>query len=868
MYRLLNGIWQSLNNLRVRDNVQLQFGDDGDAVVTFNGTDLNVTGSRTVLPASTAGRSGVNIPEGAAPSAPANGDLWVTTTDIVARINGVSESLLGGGAATNSFETISVIDAEPSPAFSWAATGDVVAASPTDTLTILGGAGIDIDVDTAGDAIRVTATLDTLGELTDVDLTAAADGDLLYRSAGNWIDSAGGITYDGSIFEAVNKTIRISDGASPLSYADAAHDGLDLNWNFVGTAAINVTGLTSALVLDDAQLILDARGSGAAQSAILQYADNTSTRNIWQLLDHAGVSLWQQFVSAADDIYWYDDVNNKIFLHFIQNSDVRVRDGIAFRVYGPGDANYGQLAHDDTNLTLSGVGGTPNLNISGFTSIQAGAIAADFDALTATSYGGITEANLVDKAAAETISGDWTYSGRVVTDDSTASRAGFNIPTGVAPSTPVQGDIWVTATDIIARINGVNESLISGGGASNSFETHTVTDTDSGFTWAETGSAVAASSSDTLTWVSGVGIDLDVDAASDAIRVALNAALNDISDVNITTPADASMLLYDTTSGEWRDAAMSGDATIDDVGALTIANNAVTLAKMADMATDSFIGRDTAGSGDPEVLSAATARSVLNVADGANNYSHPNHTGDVTSVGDGAQTIANDVVSNAKLANMAQSTIKGRAVAAGTGDPTDLTAAQATAILDAFTSALQGVVPASGGGTAAYLRADGTWTSAMTATSYAGIASANLLDKTATETISGAWTVSNDLFTVDGFRCQEDWRLTGVVTDSITANQNNYAPTGHAEASILQIDADGNYNITGIQGGVQGRMLYIFNADTTNTITLTDNDTNSSAANRMLLPSSSNFTIQPESCVVLIYLSISDFSRWRMLASA
>lgn len=45
--------------------------------------------------------------------------------------------------------------------------------------------------------------------------------------------------------------------------------------------------------------------------------------------------------------------------------------------------------------------------------------------------------------------------------------------------------------------------------------------------------------------------------------------------------------------------------------------------------------------------------------------------------------IADDSVTNAKLANMAQATIKGRASGAGTGDPTDLTGAQAAAILNA-----------------------------------------------------------------------------------------------------------------------------------------------------------------------------------------
>jgi len=52
-------------------------------------------------------------------------------------------------------------------------------------------------------------------------------------------------------------------------------------------------------------------------------------------------------------------------------------------------------------------------------------------------------------------------------------------------------------------------------------------------------------------------------------------------------------------------------------GALTITNKAVTLAKMADMATASLLGRNTAATGVPEVLSKATALSLLNVADGA-----------------------------------------------------------------------------------------------------------------------------------------------------------------------------------------------------------------------------------------------------------
>lgn len=86
-------------------------------------------------------------------------------------------------------------------------------------------------------------------------------------------------------------------------------------------------------------------------------------------------------------------------------------------------------------------------------------------------------------------------------------------------------------------------------------------------------------------------------------------------------------------------------------------------------------------------------------------------TGDVTAgPGTGSQvaTIANDVVTNAKLANVATATIKGR-VTAATGDPEDLTGTQATTLLNIFTDTLKGLAPLSGGGAINFLRADGTW---------------------------------------------------------------------------------------------------------------------------------------------------------------
>ncbi len=144
--------------------------------------------------------------------------------------------------------------------------------------------------------------------------------------------------------------------------------------------------------------------------------------------------------------------------------------------------------------------------------------------------------------------------------------------------------------------------------------------------------------------------------------------------------------------GDYEHPNHTGDVTSVGDGATTIANNVVSNAKLADMATATLKGRTSSGTGDPEDLSVTAVRTLLNVADGANNYSHPNHTGDVTSVADGATTIANDAVTtakiindavtNTKLANMAQATVKGRASGAGTGDPADLTATELRTLLN------------------------------------------------------------------------------------------------------------------------------------------------------------------------------------------
>ena len=92
---------------------------------------------------------------------------------------------------------------------------------------------------------------------------------------------------------------------------------------------------------------------------------------------------------------------------------------------------------------------------------------------------------------------------------------------------------------------------------------------------------------------------------------------------------------------------LSGDVTTSGTLATTIANNAVTFGKMADVATDRLIGRDTASTGDPEALTVGGGLEFT----GSGGIQTSAFTGNVTKTAGGtALTIANSAVTNAMLA--------------------------------------------------------------------------------------------------------------------------------------------------------------------------------------------------------------------------
>ena len=264
--------------------------------------------------------------------------------------------------------------------------------------------------------------------------------------------------------------------------------------------------------------------------------------------------------------------------------------------------------------------------------------------------------------------------------------------------------------------------------------------------------------------------------------------------------------------------ALTGDVTtVAGALAATIAAGAVTLSKMANLTASTILGNNTGSAATPIALAPAQVKALLAITNAdvsglgslatlsSVNLStlatgtlqaaqEPAHTGDVTNAAGslalalatvnanigafGSATQVAQVTANAKglttaVANVAiaiPATAISDSTAAGRAMVTAATATAQTALLDTVTSALKGVAPPSGGGTANFLRADLSWSAPPSSAPVSGAATATL--------------------TAAVFEWTETLTATGVIsTNRITVAIADHTDTDENAAEMLSLDA-------------------------------------------------------------------------------
>ena len=165
-------------------------------------------------------------------------------------------------------------------------------------------------------------------------------------------------------------------------------------------------------------------------------------------------------------------------------------------------------------------------------------------------------------------------------------------------------------TDMLAGSTATPADFKVGNSASTGGTLKLMEDTDNGSNYVGLKAANAIGSNVTFTLPSADGSANQVIATDGSGTLSFASTTSTIAgatDTNITTPADASLLFYDTGTSKWIDNVMSGDATITDGGVLTIANDAVEQAMIADDA----VGADQLAASSVVIGSIAAGTLVI-----------------------------------------------------------------------------------------------------------------------------------------------------------------------------------------------------------------------------------------------------------------
>ncbi len=208
-----------------------------------------------------------------------------------------------------------------------------------------------------------------------------------------------------------------------------------------------------------------------------------------------------------------------------------------------------------------------------------------------------------------------------------------------------------------------------------------------------------------------------------------------------------------------------------------------------------------------------------------------------------SSTIAANVVTNSKLANMIGFTIKGNNTGAST-NPTDLTPSQVSVMLGDVTSiGAVGSTPNSAGGSIT----GNILTLQPFSASFPGVVTVNPQTFAGDKTFTGA-----------------------ILAQSYSAQAETLVPSAASIGSLtnatsfIRLTGSTNTILKGIQAGANGQQMTIYNGST-GTLTLRNEDGSVGAAGRIVLTSASDLVVASLASVQVIYDA--SISRWVLVSS-
>ena len=532
----------------------------GDVTITENGvTDISATGvtagsygSTTAIPTFTVAADGrltaagtVNVATSLTVAADAgtgdNVDL-LTDTLTIAGTNGIDTNITGDTVTVNIGAGVIANDRLANPKIT--ITGDGAATDDVnlgETLTVAGGTGLT----TAVTDNTVTITLDN-------QITAGSVGSSTAIPVINY-NAQGQIT-----------SVTTASVGTNLSIAgDSGTDSVDLladTLTFAGDTGITttVTNNNISIDLDDTAVSAGTYGSSTAIPVIT--------------IDQQGrITTAGQAAIATSLTVVGDGANSTTIDLLSEGLTVAGGTGLTSSVDDGTAPNIVTLTLDDTAVTAGTYGSSSKI--------------ATF---TVDAQGRLTAAAEADIATTLKIAADSGIAGPDDVSNSTVALAGDTLTiAGGTGLTSVLADNQITVNlddtgvsggtygSIIGNTIGIPILTVDAQGRIVSattqgidvttFSTVTVTDTDTGYSWAETGSAVANANASTLTWVSGKAINIDVDSASDALRITNTGVTSLTADTHLSVDVstDDVTISTDATSANTVSTIVARDASGD-----------------------------------------------------------------------------------------------------------------------------------------------------------------------------------------------------------------------------------------------------------------------------------------------------------------